>query len=319
MKKKAVKAVGMLVIAGILSWGCSDGLVSINPAMPSPVFNVAEGDESSINKVDLSMWLPYILVHTPGEALRAYQQVIPELVASGALRGVRIGITKGEGRNFVNAWVSSAVPDTLWILDNYYLFDPNIERVIDQVFNWYPTIHYLQIGNETTTILPKNGPQISIEMYMDVYKRINAYIQRRYPGVALLTQSTFGSGSFGSVELERMIKLGLKEISPKPIIAMNVYSISAANQYSYVVSNSLRGYRIWITESGVNDPNMHISFVQQIYPVLKNALRAERIYWYCLYCGESGDDSGYGLIKDIMAPMIWKSPLYGLLTRRLGQ
>lgn len=317
MKKKTV---GMLVVVGLLSWGCNDGMVSINPTMLSPV-NANEEDGSAVNKVDLSMWSPYILVHTPGEAIRAYQQVIPELVASGALRGVRIGITKGEGRNFVNAWIASAVPDTLWILDNYYLFEPNIEDVIDQVFNWYPTIRYLQIGNEITTILPKSGPQISIEMYMDVLKRIYVYIQKRYPGVILVTQSTFGSGSIGSVELERMTQLGLKEMSPsKLVIAMNVYSVSAANQYLYVVNNSLRGYRIWVTESGISDPNMHISFVQQVYPVLKNILRAERIYWYCLYCGESGDDSGFGLIRDIMAPTIWKSPLYPLLlSRRLGQ
>lgn len=320
MKKKTIKTVGMLVIAGFLFWGCDDGIRRINPIMPSSSFGPIEEGASSASEIDLSMWSPYIVVHTPGEAVRAYQQVIPGLVASGVLKGVRMGITKGEGRNFVNAWVASAVPDTLWILDNYYLFEPNIEGAIDQVFNWYPNIRYLQIGNETTTILPKTGSQISIEMYMDVLKRIYAYVQARYPGVILVTQSTFGSGVIGSVELERMIDLGLKEMSPsKLIIAMNVYSVSAANQYSNVINSSLRGYRVWVTESGVSDPNMHISFVQQVYPVLKNILRAERIYWYCLYCGESGDDSGFGLIRDIMAPTIWKSPLYALLSRRLGQ
>lgn len=307
----------------LLSLACNDG-IRANPAMPSQQIEPIQidplgGPTGGVKQqVDLSMWSPYIVVHTPGEALRAYQKVIPELMASGALRGVRIGIYKGEGRNFVNAWISSVVPDVLWILDNYYLFDPNIEDVIDQVFSWYPTIHYLQIGNETTTILPKAGPQIPIEMYMEVFEKINAYVQRRYPGVVLLTQSTFGSGSRSSVELERMIELGLKEITPRPIIivSMNVYSISNANQNSYVVNSSLRGYRIWVTESGVNDPSRHIGYVQRVYPFIRNTLRAERIYWYCLYCGESGGDSGFGLIRDIMALTIWTSLLYNALTGR---
>jgi hypothetical protein len=313
-----------LVATVVLSLGCDDG-IKINPAMPSQIEPIQVGpfgdpaDGGTKRKVDLSMWSPYIVVHTPGEALRAYQQAIPELMAAGALRGVRIGIVKGESRNFVNTWIASAVPDVLWILDNYYLFDPNIEDVIDQVFIRYPTIRYLQIGNETTTILPKTGPQISIETYLSVFKRINAYVQRRYPGVILLTQSTFGSGDYGSVELERMIELGLKEISPRPVIAMNVYSVSTANQYSYVLNSSLRGYRVWVTETGINDPARHISYVQQMYPVLRDILRAERIYWYCMYCGETGSHAGFGLIKDIMAPTIWKSDLYQALVTRRSQ
>ncbi|MDP3697728.1 MAG: hypothetical protein Q8R55_07015 [Candidatus Taylorbacteria bacterium] len=314
------------VVVAVFSLACNDGM-SGNPMMPSQV-DPSQVAVETTQKIDLSMWSPYILVHTPGEALRAYQKAIPELMARGALKGVRIGIDKNEGRNFVNTWIASVVPDTLWILDNHYLFDQNIEQVIDQVMVWYPGIKYLQIGNETTTILPRNEPQIPIELYMSVLKRIYTYVQTRYRGVILVAQSTFGSGKYGSLELERMVELGLREMSPnKLIIAMNVYSISAAHNYSHVVNRlGLRkndqGYRIWVTESGVADPSLHISFVQEVYPFLKNNLKAERVYWYCLYCGEPEQDRGddhskYGLIRGINNPLLlWTSPLYNALTGR---
>ena len=296
--------------------------------MPSLIESGSGSDatEPTANRADLSMWSPCIVIHTPGEVLQAYQKVIPELMASGALKCVRISVTKGEGKNFVNEWIASSTGlDILWVLDNYYLFDPNIEQVVDQVMAWYPSIRYLEIGNETTTILLKNGPQISIETYMGTLKRIYAYVQTRYPNVILLTQSTFGSGTHGALELEKMVELGLRDMSPnKLIIAMNVYSIASASHYSSVVNRlGLRkqgqSYRIWVTETGITDPNNHIGFVQEMYPYLTNVLRPERIFWYCLYCGEAGqygDHHGYGLIREVAGSSFWKSPLYWALAKR---
>ena len=297
--------------------GCNKGKGRIgNPIDPSSVYSDPYPNLSNQNPVPPS-WSPYIVVHTPGEALSAYQRAIPELMATGALSGVRIGIIKNEGRNSVNVWIASTGLDVLWILDNYFLFESDIERVIDQVFALYPNIKYLQIGNEITTILPRNGPQISVETYMDVLKRIYTYVEARYSGVVLVTQSTFGSGTYGSVELEKMIELGLKSMSPgRLIVGMNVYSLSTANRYSHVISGSLRGYRVWVTETGTTNPDEHIRYVDSVYPVLRNNLRAERIYWYCLYCGDSGSDVGFGLIKNFQGQSFWSSPLYNLLAGR---
>ena len=262
-------------------------------------------------------WSPYVVVHTPGNALQAYQKVIPEMVSNGTLRGVRIGIVKGEGKNFVNDWIDSMVPDVLWILDNFYLFDQDIEQVIDQAFAWYPSIRYLQIGNEITTILPEGGPQMGVEEYMTVLKRIYSYVQEKYPGVMIVSQSTFGSGSYGSIELEKMVKLGLTTMSSsRLIVGMNVYSKSNAGAYSRVINSSLRGYRIWVTETGTPNPDAHVDYMRDMYPFLRNSLRAERIYWYALYCGDNGGDSGFGLIKNINESVLGTSPLYNLLMGR---
>lgn len=294
--------------------GCSDNF-RINPIMPT------DGD-SDLSEPGPSnsfgiQWSPYIVIHTPGEAFFAYQKAIPELMSRGALKGARVGIIKGENRNEVNVWIASTGLDVLWILDNYYLFESDIERVIDRVLVWYPNIRYLQIGNEVTTILPRNGPQISVEAYMSVLKKIYTYVATKYPQITLVTQSTFGSGSYGSVELERMIELGLKTMSSsRLIIGMNVYSVSTASQYSHVINGPLRGYRIWITETGTTNPNEHIQYVNGVYPILRNNLRAERIYWYCLYCGDNGPDVGFGLIRDLQKPSFWTSPLYDFLAGR---
>ena len=310
-----------LAVFVAFSFGCNDG-IRRNPIMPSSSFEGSEGNGPTANQADLSMWSPYIVVHTPGEATMAYQKAIPELMASGALKGVRISITKGEDKNSVNEWIASTNLDILWILDNYYLFDPNIEQVIDQAVAWYPGIRYLQIGNEITTILPRPGPQVSVEMYMDILRKIYTYVQIKYPGIILVTQSTFGSGNHGSLELERMVELGLREMSPnRLIVGMNIYSLQTAYNYSHVINRlGLRkdgqSYRIWVTETGASDPDEHIQYVQSVYPFLSNVIRAERIYWYCLYCGESGYEAGSGLIKEISSPLFWTSPLYDFLARR---
>lgn len=310
----------MAVIVG-LSISCDDG-IQFSPVAPSPTGNGTEKEEI-INNTDLSMWSPYLVVHTAGEALQVYQKVIPELMASGSLKGVRIEIVKNEhnnGSNAVNQWTASMVPDVLWILNNYYLFEPNIEQIIDQVVTWYPGIKYLQIGNEVTTILPRNGPQITIENYMDVLKKVYVYVQKKHPQITLVTQSTFGSGNYGSLELEKMKKLGLEKMSPERlIIGMNVYSISTARQNSYVLnrilgpcsssfnSNKKCKFRVWVTESGIDDPYRHIGFMQQVYPYLRSVLRAERIYWYVLY-----EESGHKLV----GLDGWTSPLFEILTTR---
>lgn len=313
------KHVFLLAVIVGLSISCDDG-IQFSPSAPSPTYNGTKNGLAT-NDVNLDMWSPYLVVHATGEALQLYQKVIPELITRESLRGVRIEIVKDEHRNVpnsVNQWIASSVPDVLWILDNYYLFELNIEGVIDQVIKWYPSIRYLQIGNEITTILPRNGPQITIENYMNVLKRIYVYVEKRYPQIILVTQSTFGSGGQGSLELEKMKELGLEKMSPERlIIGVNVYSTSTARQNSYVLNriwgtcptdfnpNKKCKFRVWVTESGINDPSRHIGFVQQVYPYLRSVLRVERIYWYVLY-----EESGHKLA----GLDGWTSPLFNALT-----
>ena len=62
------------------------------------------------------------------------------------------------------------------------------------------------------------------------------------------------------------------------------------------------------------DPPNHASFVAATYPVLRAQLRAERIYWYVLWGGDSGGDSAYGLITGAQHPPIVPGSLFEILS-----
>ncbi len=265
-------------------------------------------------------WSPYVGVHIDARALDAYRDALSSLRRAGRVNGLRVEINKSNqnaGDRTIKAMGGLGL-ELLGLIGNEYLFEPNIEREIDGIFAAYPEIRYFQIGNETTTILPSSGPTISIEQYMAVFQRVYDHVQSRHPGRAiLLTQSTLGSGLYGPGELETMATMGLAEMdAEKVIIAVNAYEPEAASQYSGLLGGPLRKFRVWVTESGVPDPALHIPFVRDKYPLLRAYLRAERVYWYTMWGGDSGSLTDFSLIKNpTQYPNYWKSPLFQLLVQ----
>jgi hypothetical protein len=288
----------------------------------SPVVATETGtsDLALVEDVRLK-WSPFIGVHITGEAAQTYRDALAALLRSGRVEGVRVEISKSH-QNPSDALLKSIGRlgvELLGLIGNEYLFEPDIEEEIDRIFAAYPEIRYFQVGNEVTTILPSTGPTITIEEYMVVFQRIYDHVQRKHPGRAvLLTQSTLGFGVYGPSELETMIGLGLAGLDPdQVIIAVNAYDPESASQYRGLLGGPLRRFRVWVTESGVPDPERHITFVQEKYPLLRNYLRAERVYWYVMWGGDSGSDSEFSLIKyPSRYPNYWKSPLFELLARR---
>ncbi len=271
----------------------------------------------SIVQDTVSKWSPYIGIHATGEAMNAYRDALTLLKKAGGIKGVRVEIIKREGVNPVIKMIGSLGGiDILALISNDYLINnPNLEQDIDQIFTAYPEIHYFQVGNEFTTIVSGNGgPPVTIEEYMASLKRIYDHVQVRYPGrVVLVSQSTLGS-DYGAKELEKMINLGLTQMSPNNLIlAINNYGPDHSGEYAGLLSGPLRQYRVWVTETGVRDPSLHISYVQNSYPQIQNNLRAERIYWYVMWGGNA--DTDFSLIKEPGSfPNYWKSPLFKLLT-----
>ena len=74
------------------------------------------------------------------------------------------------------------------------------------------------------------------------------------------------------------------------------------------------GYRIWVTRRGWPTLLSQIMHVTLKYPQLRTLLRAERIYWYALWAGDVGGDSGFSLISGATHPPIVAGPLFHLLT-----
>ena len=267
----------------------------------------------------LQSWSPYIVVHVTGEAFDAYKESISLLGGRGTMKGMRIGILdKNTSRkDHVFLLLESLGVEILAIVDNETLFDPKIEGRIDEIVRTYPDIRLLQIGNEITT-LPYSR-NMSIEEYMKVFMRVYHHTTKMYPHITLLTQSPAGSGSNGAVELEKMSELGLKDLSPqKVIVAINVYSDFSSGNYAGAISRVLRNFRIWITETGIANPLLHIDYVLSGYSLYRNQLRAERIYWYAMWAGEISDDKDFGLIRNPKPnfPYYTPTPLFKILSEK---
>jgi hypothetical protein len=262
-------------------------------------------------------WSPYVGVHCDLRALSAYQDSLSALRRAGRLNGVRMELHRHEPVDAVIKAVGSLGVEILGLVDNDYLFDPDIEGAIDRIFAAYPEIRYFQIGNEVTTILPPSGPTITIEQYAAVFQRVYDHVQARHPGRAiLLTQSALGSGLRGPTELETLTSLALSRMDPdKVIVAINSYDPQNVSQFSGLLGGALRPFRVWVTESGKPNPDEQASFVRNDYPLLRQFLRAERVYWYVMWGGDEGPDSDFSLIKFPAGyPNYWKSPLFKLLT-----
>ena len=262
-------------------------------------------------------WSPYVGVHSDGRALRTYQEALSGLRSAGRLNGVRMAIHRQEPVDPMIKALGSLGLEILGLVDNDYLFDPDIEGAIDRIFAAYPEIRHFQIGNEVTTILPPSGPTITIEQYAAVFQRVYDHVQSRHPGRAiLLTQSALGSGLRGPTELETLTRLALSRMdADKVIVAINSYDPDNVSQFSGLLGGALRPFRVWVTESGMANPDRQVSFVRDKYPLLRRVLRAERVYWYVMWGGDEGPDTGFSLVKyPTSYPNYWKSPLFTVLT-----
>ncbi len=297
--------VNLLVSVLVILSGCNSRFFS--PVEPSEVNNTDSGLILVDTPEGQIQWSPYIVVHSDGGAVEGYRKALTLLKSRGMVRGVRVGLSGY--RDTVVQMISSLGIEMVGIIPNESLFDLNPEAMIDRYISAYPDIRIFQIGNEVTTI--NQAQKMTIEQYMDIFKKIYDHTS-----TTLMTQSTFGSGFYGSNELKRMVELGLKPniLSPqRVIVGINVYSDYTLSEYvsarvQYLDDHNQGGYRIWVMETGSSNPTEQIAHVRSFYPRLASALGAERIYWYALWAGD------YSLITNPQDPnRMTYSPLFKAL------
>jgi hypothetical protein len=260
----------------------------------------------------LPQWSPYVVLQPDDAALAGYSDALLQLTSRGALAGVRIQLF-ADGRAAPTVALAFARRlDVLGILDDADLFAPDIEGVFDRYYAAYPQVKTFQVGNEVTTSPVR---PMAIDQYLDLFLRLYAYALRQHPDVTLVTQAAFGAGHVGADDLAATIKRFQSLTTlPRVILALNVYTPMALMAYAATLHDLAPPYRIWVTETGVADPTGEISYVTQTYPVL-GTLPAERIYWYALWAGDTGMDSGFSLITSPTKPPIVPGPLFQLLTK----
>jgi hypothetical protein len=263
-------------------------------------------------RATLPAWSPYVVVQPDSAALGGYQTALSTLTAHSAVRGVRIGLYADGSSGPTVRQAASLGLDVLGIIDNADLFRPDLERMFDDYRAAYPQVRVFQVGNEITTASQPMG----INDYIDVLARVYAHVVQTYPDVTLVSQSEFGAGTQGASELSILgpaaRQRGLS--SSKLIFGINVYTETALAAYTAVIQGLPGDYRIWVTETGVGDQSSQVSYVTFTYPRLQAQLRAERVYWYALWSGDTGTDTEYSLIKSPTNPPIVPGPLFQRLT-----
>lgn len=282
-----------------------------------PLFLMISCDSFACNPVGPSNtsglpWSPFIGIHASGEAHEAYQKSIPILRDRGNMVGARVELVPADGlNNQTIKMIGSLGIELVALINNAYVFDPNVEARIDEIYAAYPEVRYFQVGNEVT-----NFTSMSIVQYMVALRRVYDHTQRNYSdrNVTLITQSTFGSGRKGGLELEEMVGLGLREMSnQKLIVGINVYTQEAILEYSRAIREHLSGYRIWVMETGNCISSLsQVEFVRSFYPQIGvqfgGPLRAERIYWYVMWEGDANEKCS--LISNVLSPPVTFSPLF---------
>ena len=260
----------------------------------------------------MPQWSPYVVLQPDDAALDGYRDALTRLTSRGAVAGLRIQLDADGRAAHTVALATSLRLDVLGIIDDGDLFAADVEGEFDRYRAVYPQVTTFQVGNEVTTSPVR---PLTIDRYLDVFLRMYAYAASRYPDVTLVTQAAFGAGQIGSddlaVTIRRFDSLGSL---PRVVLALNVYTSRALLAYTATLHDVPPHYRIWVTETGVGDPDAAASYVAQAYPLLE-ALPAERVYWYALWAGDKGRDSGFSLIGNPITLPISTRPLFQLLTK----
>jgi hypothetical protein len=250
--------------------------------------------------LDMSAWSPNIGVHN----FSLSQQIayLKPLVRSGNLECVRVGWL-GDSSELAT-WLHSQGIEVLGLFENEFLRDSNVVEIFHAQVQRYPYIKYWEIGNEVEHFIG-----MSAQEYMAIFDKI--YKASRDWGITLLSQAPFGNID-GAEFFKAMMNNGLDKYTDI-IVAIHYYGYAseAIHRFSTQVHRLPFSVDVWVTETGIKDQSRHIGYVNEIYPDIRNVLRAKKIFWYVFSeCSEhslvSGLSSGCSGFKIT-------SPLYNFL------
>lgn len=304
-----VKASFVAVVLALLLIACNSRW---NPTSPSN--SITNSGFST-----LPAWSPCVIVHTPGFAgdptLENQMAEVEKLQRVGRMTWIRLG---GDSLDYFLRSKQMGLK-VFGIISLEELESMGWENAFDMKYRTYPADIW-EIAGEISTGgggAPGENPLMTPEDFMPKFKRLYEHVKRNYPKAVLTSPPTFGSGSDGAVELEKFIELGMLDMDI--IVAVNVYTEHALNRYASVFAkygSQLAQKRIWVTETGMPDPNRQIEWVENFYPKLVNTFHPEMICYYALWVGDQpGGDNPFGLVTNIEngQPLI-ERPLFKMLT-----
>lgn len=250
-----------------------------------------------------SSWDGYVCVHN--FSLDEQAIYLESLINAGALKGVRMD--RLEDNNELVYWLHARGVDVLGIFDNEHLRDPNVVEIFHRYVQEYPFINNWEIGNEVDYFIK---PSMTAKEYMNIFDKI--YQASRGWGITIVSQAPFGTIA-GAEFLKEMVDNGLGNY-PDIIVAIHYYAYASKAIHDFATQTSRLSHRvpIWVTETGVKDQSKHIGYINDVYPDIRNVLRADRIYWYSFSnCDE------HSLVQSLSSGCggeVLISPLYSQLT-----
>lgn len=277
----------------------------------------------------LPAWSPCVVVHVPGRegdpAMENQMAAVAKLQQAGRMTWIRLGSSNPkdygnglfEGRDYFIRAKSMGLK-VFGIIHLHDLETYGWENAFDSIYRQYPADIW-EIAGEISNGDPSVNPlgTTTPEIFMPKFRRLYEHVRRNYQGVALTSPATFGSGSDGAAELERFIELGMLDMDI--IIAVNVYTEHALSRYASSFAkygSQLAHKRIWVTETGISDPDRQIEWVEYFYPKLVQTFNPEMICYYALWVGDNpGDHNPFGMITNVEnGQQLVERPLFKALT-----
>jgi len=267
-------------------------------------------DNTERNDNAAKAWDPYVVVHAFACDAGIQQPHLLKLIQAGALRGVRMGdLGNPEIQRFAR-WFQGQGVEILGIFNNEYLRNPNVCQIFSQHVAQNPGVFVWEIGNEVSGFAAMNS-----EEYMRIATPLFYYVKKNHPNVRLAIGAVAGNGSSAD-DLRRMIDAGLNKLCQDglEVVPIHFYSWNSTRlaEFQSQVARLPIFTRIWITETNDLPPNWstQTGYVAEMYPKLRSALRAERIYWYVF-----SEPSDFSLVTGLAdsGQVVVYSPLMNLL------
>jgi hypothetical protein len=264
------------------------------------LFSCYKTDINEVDVLDMSAWSPNIGVHN--FSLSEQIKYLEPLIRSGNVECVRVGWL-GDSSELAN-WLHSRGIEVLGLFENEFLRDSNVVEIFHDQVRRYPYIQNWEIGNEVEHFIG-----MSAQEYMGIFDKI--YQASRDWDITLLSQAPFGNID-GAKFFEAMVNNGLDKYTDI-IVAIHYYGYAseAIHRFSTQVHRLSLSVDVWVTETGIKEYSKHIGYVNEIYPNIRNVLRAKKIFWYVF-----SECSEHSLVSDLSSGCggnITLSPLYNFL------
>jgi len=298
-----------LLILIVLITGCFSACKLDLPTSSDSPGNAGRNDNAA-----KAMWDPYIGVHPFAGDAGIQQPHLLKLIQAGALRGVRMGNLQNPEEQRFASWFQGQGVEILGTFNNEYLRDPNVCQIFSQHVAQNPGVFVWEIGNEVSGFPGCGFVGFTPEEYMQIAMPLFYYAKQNHPNVRLAIGAVAGNGSSAD-NLRRMIDAGLNKLCQDglEIVPIHFYSWKSTRlaEFQSQIVRLPVSTRIWITETNDMPPNWstQTGYVAEMYPRMRSALRAERIYWYVF-----SEPSDYALVKGLAdGTPVEYSPLMNLL------